>query len=529
MVIRIPPAQLGEAATSLRGTAGQLRAQQSTLRAVHGSLDVQARAWANIDGLAWEVDVTSYRLADDAEALALVLDRVVDEFTNLDELGAAQLTKLADAFADLQREWMKSPTGAMRELLGKHWQEFLGVGLLLFVGVAGGKKEVKHRDRLGFAKGFGKAAWGQAKGIGQVGKGAWDSGLIEEGIKFNLVMASVLMPGGRATPRERLEFAKGVGERAWGTATGVGQVAKWYYWDSAYYADFVMMNPALTPLRPLADWQTRKYADEIREHRRVDAQIARYIVENPGASWDMFKEEFTRDIVDAWNRGDEHEAAGMVTWDVASLFFGTKGVTSLSKIGKVAGVGSEVADASALGRVAGEGSSVGGSLSRAASGADEVANLNRPLPNAPTVRSRIDDLMSRPQLGDIGSVPARVQSRINVRIGNASIKGSGLEYALKGHGGFGPASKSQFTIARAEIEMILRDPRVVRVQARPSGPSGNFVREVDVADITGGSPIGRMPVAAGGQATTVISVLTDRYGNLVNIFPGTLARSATLG
>lgn len=45
--------------------------------------------------------------------------------------------------------------------------------------------------------------------------------------------------------------------------------------------------------------------------------------------------------------------------------------------------------------------------------------------------------------------------------------------------------------------------------------SGNFVREVDVGKI-----IGSLAVRSGKTPTSVITILTDKQGNLVNTYPG---------
>jgi filamentous hemagglutinin len=63
---------------------------------------------------------------------------------------------------------------------------------------------------------------------------------------------------------------------------------------------------------------------------------------------------------------------------------------------------------------------------------------------------------------------------------------------------------------------------VVQAPVRVSGTSGNFIREVDVGVVTGTLPAGK-----GGTQTSVITIITDHQGNLVNTFPGTLGRGAS--
>ena len=112
-------------------------------------------------------------------------------------------------------------------------------------------------------------------------------------------------------------------------------------------------------------------------------------------------------------------------------------------------------------------------------------------------------------------IPGRVQSRINVRQGDGST-GSGLDYAWRKHGGAPKPKKSQFSISKEELITLLQSESVVRAPAVRVA-SGNFVREVNV-----GRVIGNISVKSGGSPTSVLTVITDRFGNLVNTFPGKL-------
>ena len=78
-------------------------------------------------------------------------------------------------------------------------------------------------------------------------------------------------------------------------------------------------------------------------------------------------------------------------------------------------------------------------------------------------------------------------------------------------------------VTNDEIRKLLQRRDVFDAGLRRSGTSGNFIREVDV-----GRFIGRLPANKGARRTTVITVITDVKGNLVNTFPGTLGRRATL-
>lgn len=119
-------------------------------------------------------------------------------------------------------------------------------------------------------------------------------------------------------------------------------------------------------------------------------------------------------------------------------------------------------------------------------------------------------------------IEARWEHRINLRKGDGS-KSSGMEYAWKRHGGGGTSKKSQFTISRAEVETILQDKKVITSQAIKSSTSSNYIRQVDV-----GKVVGEVAAHKSGQPTSVITVITDEAGNLVNVFPGTLDFKTTL-
>jgi RHS repeat-associated protein len=110
--------------------------------------------------------------------------------------------------------------------------------------------------------------------------------------------------------------------------------------------------------------------------------------------------------------------------------------------------------------------------------------------------------------GDAARIPGRVQSRIN-------ISNQGLSDALRKHAD-GRANKSQFSIDAGEIKSLLGSNGVVQSPVIVLG-SGQFAREVDVGRI-----IGNLPANSGGGATSIMTVITDSAGNLVNTFPGPL-------
>jgi filamentous hemagglutinin len=132
-------------------------------------------------------------------------------------------------------------------------------------------------------------------------------------------------------------------------------------------------------------------------------------------------------------------------------------------------------------------------------------------PNAPTKTENFGGPAGIPQ-----AMEMRWETRINIRKGNGT-KSSGFEYAWRRHGGNGTSNKSQFTIPRQEVEELLQNKQVIQTKPVKSPTSGNYIREVNVGKI-----VGKVALDKGGQETSVITVITDRQGNLVNVFPGDL-------
>ncbi|MFP9440031.1 hemagglutinin repeat-containing protein [Pectobacterium brasiliense] len=106
-----------------------------------------------------------------------------------------------------------------------------------------------------------------------------------------------------------------------------------------------------------------------------------------------------------------------------------------------------------------------------------------------------------------------VQSRVNLRVGDGST-GSGLEYAWKKHGGEWGANKSHFTVTQDELKTILQSDTVVKTSVQYSSSTGNYIRTVDM-----GKNIG-VDAMNNGVPTSIMTVITDKKGNLVNTFPG---------
>ncbi|CAI1914868.1 MULTISPECIES: hemagglutinin repeat-containing protein [Serratia] len=106
-----------------------------------------------------------------------------------------------------------------------------------------------------------------------------------------------------------------------------------------------------------------------------------------------------------------------------------------------------------------------------------------------------------------------VQSRVNLRNGDGSTA-SGLEYSWKKHGGEWGANKSHFTMTKDELKTVLQSDTVVKTPVQYSPSTGNYIRTVDM-----GKNIG-VDAMNNSMPTSIMTVITDKKGNLVNTFPG---------
>jgi hypothetical protein len=133
-----------------------------------------------------------------------------------------------------------------------------------------------------------------------------------------------------------------------------------------------------------------------------------------------------------------------------------------------------------------------------------------------------------------GKIKDIAQNRINIRMGAAGLpkkyNGSGINYALENHSNISKsATKSQFSINTQEITKILQDKRVIQSSVSVANTSSNktgglsLVREVDLSEF-GYKSIGNLPTREpfDGSPTTKITIITDGFGNLKNVFPGFL-------
>lgn len=111
-------------------------------------------------------------------------------------------------------------------------------------------------------------------------------------------------------------------------------------------------------------------------------------------------------------------------------------------------------------------------------------------------------------------VPGRVQSRINLRAGD---KKSGWEHVISRHYN-SEVNASQFTIGQAELRTLLQSKEVVSspvARTLDSADGIRYVREVNL-----GHSIGIDKFS--GQPTSTMSILTDRFGNLITTTPGVI-------
>ncbi|WP_175564434.1 DUF637 domain-containing protein, partial [Pseudomonas aeruginosa] len=109
-------------------------------------------------------------------------------------------------------------------------------------------------------------------------------------------------------------------------------------------------------------------------------------------------------------------------------------------------------------------------------------------------------------------VPGRVQSRVNLMTGD---KSAGWEHVVSRH--FNPeVNASQFTIGQAELRTLLQSKEVVSAPVTRMLESAQGIRYVREVNLSG--PIGIDKFS--GQPTSTMTVLTDRFGNLITTTPG---------
>ncbi|MFV8603044.1 DUF637 domain-containing protein, partial [Ralstonia pseudosolanacearum] len=109
------------------------------------------------------------------------------------------------------------------------------------------------------------------------------------------------------------------------------------------------------------------------------------------------------------------------------------------------------------------------------------------------------------------NVPGRVQSRINVT-------NAGMDHIDARHFD-STVNASQFALSESDLVTLLQSPSTVStpvIRTIQSGSNTNYVREVNVGKVVGTDKFSNY------QPTSTITVITDKYGNLVTAFPGKL-------
>ncbi len=114
-----------------------------------------------------------------------------------------------------------------------------------------------------------------------------------------------------------------------------------------------------------------------------------------------------------------------------------------------------------------------------------------------------------PNGGALPNVPGRVQSRVN-------LDGDGWGHVVDRH--FDPSvNASQFTVSQSELRQLLQSSQVVQTPVTRTLVSADGIRYV--REVTFESPIGTDKFN-GFQPTSTMTILTDRFGNLVTATPG---------
>ncbi|MMZ63523.1 hypothetical protein D1872_257850 [compost metagenome] len=125
----------------------------------------------------------------------------------------------------------------------------------------------------------------------------------------------------------------------------------------------------------------------------------------------------------------------------------------------------------------------------------------------------------------IPGMPPIVQSRVNLRNGSAA-EGAGFNHVLDRH--FNPSKNaSQFSITPTELKSLLQSDEVVntpvssvlysdlRLADGTIQKQARYVREVTLNSNIGIDKFSASP-------TNIMTVLTDKYGNLVTTTPGVI-------
>lgn len=134
----------------------------------------------------------------------------------------------------------------------------------------------------------------------------------------------------------------------------------------------------------------------------------------------------------------------------------------------------------------------------------EAAFIGKALWEARTAKVLADSLKAGNGLG-------RIQSRIN-------ISNEGWAHILKRHFS-GKANASQFSVGKDELKSLLQSKQVVGspiTRTIESADGLRYVREINM-----GRNIG-VDAMKGNSNTSIMTTMSDKYGNLITAFPGVL-------
>jgi hypothetical protein len=123
----------------------------------------------------------------------------------------------------------------------------------------------------------------------------------------------------------------------------------------------------------------------------------------------------------------------------------------------------------------------------------------------------VSEIKGAGRVAGLAGVPGRVQSRIN-------LSNLGMEHVIDRHFS-GKANASQFSLTVVELRTILSSRDAVGSPVIRSIESENgilYLRQFDAGQIVGTDRFN------GNQATSVMTIMSDKFGNLVTTFPGKL-------
>ncbi|RHX77446.1 hypothetical protein DLM77_21160 [Leptospira yasudae] len=150
-------------------------------------------------------------------------------------------------------------------------------------------------------------------------------------------------------------------------------------------------------------------------------------------------------------------------------------------------------------------------LPTAISLSDKIPLLGRMLGLSPNASGQVANIE-----GQLSNIPGRVQSRIN-------LANEGWFHLIERHFS-GKTNASQFTVTQAELRTILQSKEIVNTPVTgtletvlPSGEKGLlYIRQIDMGSIIGKDKFNSF------QPTRILTILTDKFGNLVTATPGVI-------